>query len=242
MWQYRSAIDEEDLEALFRLRYRAFAASETLHEVVAESSQNIDVTAWDLLSVHYGIFADGVAVAAIRAVSGEPTRQSDSVKALAERLGLAPPGRPPMRYPMLAQLASPFLTAKVASQRDQGLRVVECGRLCIAPGLDPATSIRAVRFLAECTLAAELVGGRADVMYGLSPPRLTRMYQAYGFERVEEVGEILAFSTGVRGVLTAVTREQMLGQPIASRLRRYSDQLQGGGSVSDGDLTLMAST
>jgi hypothetical protein len=240
MWQYRSATDEDDLEALFRLRYRAFSASETLHEVVAESSRDIDVTAWDLLAVHYGVFADGVPVAAIRAVGGERTLQSDGVKALTDRLGLAHAGQPALSYPMLEQLASQSLTAKVASQRSRGLRVVECGRLCIAPGLDRATSVRAFRFLAECTLAAELVVGRSDVMYGLSPPKLTRVYRAYGFQRVEEVGEVLAFSTRVRGVVSAITRERLLEQPIAPRLHRFSDELRGSGSVRRGELLIDA--
>jgi hypothetical protein len=239
MWQYRAAIDEEDLEALFRLRYRAFSASETLHEVVAGSSQNIDVTAWDLVSVHHGIFADGVAVAAIRAVSGEPTLQSGTVEALAARLGLAPPRQPAVRYPMLAHIASGPLSEKIASQRDQGLAIVECGRLCIEPGLGPATSSRAFRFLAECTLAAELLVGRTDVMYGLSPPKLARIYRAYGFERVKEADEVLAFSTRVRGVLSVLTREQLLAQPIAPRVRRYSDELKRSGSVRRGELPLI---
>jgi hypothetical protein len=238
MWQYRSATDEHDLEALFRLRYRAFSASETLHEVVAESSRDVDLTAWDLLSVHYGVFADGAPIAAIRAVGGERTLQSDSVEALAERLGLAHAGQPALPYPMLEQLSSQPLAAKVASQRGRGLRVVECGRLCIAPSLDPASSVRAFRFLAECTLAAELLGDRSDVMYGLSPAKLARVYRAYGFERVDEAGEVIAFSTRVRGVVSAVTRERLLEQPIAPRLRRLSDELRGSGSVRRGELLI----
>jgi hypothetical protein len=235
-WQYRSATDERDLEALFRLRYRAFSASETLHEVVAESSREIDVTVWDGLSVHYGVFADGVPLAAIRAVAGEPTFQSDGVQALSERIGLARASAPALPYPMLEQFASELLTAKIALQRSRGLRVVECGRLCIAPELDRATSSRVFRFLAECTLAAELLLSQTDVMYGLSPPKLARVYRAYGFRRVEEAGEILAFSTGVRGILSAITREQLAAQPIFPRLRCFSDQLKGYGSVRAGEL------
>jgi hypothetical protein len=242
MWQYRSATDEDDLEALFRLRYRAFSASETLHEVVAASARNIDVTAWDLLSVHYGVFADGVPVATIRAVHGERTPQSGGVEALAARLGLdlGRAEQPTLPYPMLEQLASPSLTAQVASQRGRGLRVVECGRLCIAPGLDRASSARAFRFLAECTLAAELVGGGSDVMYGLSPAKLAHTYRAYGFERVEDPGEVLAFSTRVRSVVSVITRERLLAQPIAPRLRRFSDELRGSGSVRRGELLIDA--
>jgi hypothetical protein len=237
-WQYRSATDERELEALFRLRYRAFSASKTLHEVVAECPPEIDVTAWDVLSIHYGVFANGVPLAAIRAVVGEPTPQSASVKALSERLGLARAGAPELPYPMLEQLGCQPLNEKIASQRGRGLRVVECGRLCIAPELSRATSSRAFRFLAECTLAAELLVRRTDVMYGLSPPKLTRIYRAYGFQRVAEVGEILAFSTRVRGVVSTITRERLLEQPIASRLHRFSDELKGSGSVRRSELLI----
>jgi hypothetical protein len=235
-WQYRSAADEHDLEALLRLRYRAFSASETLHEVVAGSSREIDVTAWDPFAVHYGVFVDGVPLAAIRAVVGEPTFQSGSVDSLTARLGLARASEPALPYPMLEQLGSEPLSEKVASQRRRGLRVVECGRLCLAPDLDHSTSGRLFRFLAECTLAAELLVGRTDVMYGLSPPKLTRVYRAYGFQRVEEVGEIVAFSTRVRGFVSAITRERLLEQPIAARLLRFSDELKGSGSVRRGEL------
>jgi hypothetical protein len=236
VWHFRPAADEQELEALFRLRYRAFSASETLHEVVANCSPDIDVSAWDPLSVHYGVFADGVPLAAIRAVAGEPTLQSESVKALTERLSLAHPREPALPYPMLEQLGSQFLTAKITAQRGRGLRVVECGRLCVAPELDPATSSRAFRFLAEGTLAAELLVRRTDVMYGLSPPKLTRVYRAYGFERVKEVDEIVAFSTRVRGVVSVITRERLLEQPLARRLCRFSDELQGSGSICRSEL------
>jgi hypothetical protein len=238
IWQYRSAADEHELEALFRLRYRAFSASKTLHEVVADCSRNIDVTAWDALSVHYGVFADGVPLAAIRAVAGERTLQSDSVEALSERLDLPRAPEPVLPYPMLEQLASQFLTATIASQRGRGLRVVECGRLCVAPELDRATSTRAFRFLAECTLAAELLVRQTDVMYGLSPPKLTRVYRGYGFERVKEVDEIRAFSTRVHGVVSAITRERLLEQPLARRLRDFSDELAGSGSVRRSQLQI----
>lgn len=231
IWQYRSAADEHELESLFRLRYRAFSASDTLHEVVAHCSRDIDITAWDPLSVHYGVFADGVPLATIRAVAGEPTPQSGSINALSDRLGLARPRAPAVPYPMLAQLANPFLTAKIASQRDRGLRVVECARLCVAPELDRPTSTRAFRFLAECTLAAEFLTRRTDVMYGLSPPHLSRVYRGYGFERVKEVDEILAFSARVRGVLSTITRERLLAHPLAARLRGLSDELKGSGVV-----------
>jgi len=241
IWQYRSATDEQELEALFRLRYRAFSASETLHEVVVNCSREIDVSAWDLWSAHYGVFADGVPLAAIRAVVGAPTLQSGSIQALNERLGLPCILEPGLPYPMLEQLASPFLSAQIAAQRGRGLRVVECGRLCVAPELDRVTSSRAFRFLAECTLAAELLVRRTDVMYGLSPPKLTRVYRAYGFERVNEVDEILAFSARVRGVVSAITRERLLAQPLAARLCRFSEELKGSGSVRRGELLIESS-
>jgi hypothetical protein len=231
IWQYRSAADEQELEALFRLRYRAFAASETLHEVVAGCSGDIDVTAWDSLSIHYGIFMDGVAVATIRAVVGEPTLQSGSVKTLVERLGLPRAHEPALRYPMLEQLASPRLAANIAAQRGRGLQIVECGRLCVSPELDRATSTRAFRFLAECTLAAELLVRQTDVIYGLSPPKLNRVYRAYGFERVAEVEEIRAFSGRVRGVVSSITRERLMEQPLAPRFFAFSDELKGSGSI-----------
>lgn len=238
IWEYRSAGGEEELEALFRLRHRAFSASATLHEVVAEGSPDIDVTAWDPWAVHYGVFADGVPLAAIRAVAGEPTHQSDGVNALSARLGLPRVYEPAVPYPMLALLASQSFMAKVAAQRDRGLRVVECGRVCVLPELDPVTSGRAFRFLAECTLAAEFLLRRTDVMYGLSPSKLFRLYGAYGFERVQEVEEIVVFSTRVRGVLGAVTRARLLEQPVAPRLRRISAELEGCGKVCLSELAV----
>jgi hypothetical protein len=132
---------------------------------------------------------------------------------------------------MLEQLASPFLTTQIAAQRRRGLRVVECGRLCVAPELDRATSGRAFRFLAECTLAAELLLRRTDIIYGLSPPHLTRVYRAYGFERVKEVHEISAFSAQVRGLLSTITRERLLEQPFATRLCSMSAELEVRGSI-----------
>jgi len=77
-----------------------------------------------------------------------------------------------------------------------------------------------------------------DVMYGLSPPKLTRVYRAYGFERVKEVDEILAFSARVRGVVSAITRERLLAQPLAARLCRFSEELKGSGSVRRGELLI----
>jgi hypothetical protein len=229
--EFRAPTHERELEALFRLRYRAFSASETLHEVVATCTRNIDVTAWDPLSTHYGVFADGIPLAAIRAVAAEPTPQSAGVNALRERLGLVCTREPALPYPMLEQLASPFLSTQIAAQRSRGLRVVECGRLCVAPELDRATSGRAFRFLAECTLAAELLVRRTDVIYGLSPPQLTRVYRGYGFERVQEVDEIFAFSARVRGVVSSITRERLLAQPFVGRLCTFSDELKGSGSI-----------
>ncbi len=229
--EFRAPAHEWELEALFRLRYRAFSASETLHEVVADCTSDIDVTAWDLLSVHYGVFADGVPLAAIRAVAGEPMPQADRVKAVRERFGLIGTREPALPYPMLEQLGSPVLTTRIAAQRRRGVRVVECGRLCLAPELDRATASRTFRFLAECTLAAELLARRTDVIYGLSPPKLTRVYRAFGFELVKDVDEILAFSARVRGVLSTITRERLLEQPFARRLCKLSDELKDSGSI-----------
>jgi hypothetical protein len=111
-----------------------------------------------------------------------------------------------------------------------GLRVVECGRLCV----DPATSAAGpgiVRFLAECTLAAEFFGRRVDVIYGFSTVPHFRYYRRLGFVRAAQVPQVEVLSTRVRGILSSLARENV-DRRMAERLSAWAEQLQSHGRIA----------
>jgi hypothetical protein len=223
---FRQAADDAELAQLFRLRYRVFSTDREIRELIAGASGGIDLVSHDLCAIHYGVFdLDGRALAAARAIGGQASHQTPMVRQLVQSWGLSlPPVLDP--FPILSHFDRKALEPLVQAQLAAGLRVVECGRLCVDPAAGAARA-HIFRFLAECTLAAELCGRGVDVIYGMSTIPLFRYYRRLGFVATPNLPPIEAFSTRVRVVLSLLEREKLtpaMGRRLAGRaeeLRRH---------------------
>jgi N-acyl-L-homoserine lactone synthetase len=226
---FRQAADEAELEQLFRLRYRVFSTDREIRELVAGASGEIDLVPHDLCAIHYGVFdLDGRALAAARAIGGQASHQTPMVRQVVRTCGLSlPPVLDP--FPILSYFHRKALETLVQAQLAAGLRVVECGRLCVDPAAGAARA-HVFRFLAECTLAAELCDRGVDVIYGMSTIPLFRYYRRLGFVAVPNLPTIEAFSTRVRAVLSLLEREKLTPATVR-RLAERADELRRHGQI-----------
>jgi N-acyl-L-homoserine lactone synthetase len=228
-FRFRQAADQAELEQLFRLRYRVFSTTRDIRELVAGAPGGLDLVPHDLRAIHYGVFdREGRALAAARAIDGQASHHTPMVRQLVQTCRLSlPVVRDP--FPILSHFDRTALEPLVQAQVAAGLRVVECGRLCVDPTAGAARA-HIFRFLAECTLAAELCGRGVDVVYGMSTLPLFRYYRRLGFVAAPNLPPIEVFSTRVRAVLSLLEREN-LTPVMARRLAERAQELRRHGQI-----------
>ncbi len=232
-YEFREVTDANELEQIFRLRYRVYRACDLRH-FVPENEYGLDLDAYDLRSHHYGLFhcenGQSRVIGCVRVVTDRETDAAPAIRLIAKfhrRFEPVIAKRPPEVFPMLEYV--PFkeqITKLIQSSQRKGLSAVESGRLVIDPGHQFQLLGRKL-ILAAAAASFGYYG--YDQVLAFTYRVALRFYQHAGFRIVPGTGQFLGQGVSSRMCHCFCARSTDIFPADQTLYRRYATELRATG-------------
>lgn len=223
-----------EMISLFKLRYRGYLES-TCATLVNQNEIGMEVDAYDLKAIHFGLFQEGrfgsYPLAYLRVIQNEYSHHAPLVTQVIEQtegLEVPTPIKEDCPLPMLANCAYVDEIRERLDQYKNGneeTKMAEAGRLVCMP------EVRAngfVPFFVDVCLAATIYKYNVDVLTLACHPRHTAFYMRYGF-KLEINGKKNDYQ-GLEASIVALKRDGIRRQKLET-IKQLANVIQQKGVV-----------
>lgn len=229
---FREPRNDQELAALFRLRYQGYLDS-VCASLVKQNELGMEIDYCDFQSLHYGLFQEGRfgahPIAYARFVKEEPSRQAKLVNELIQSTeGLEAPAMngTGFKLPMISNCddvegVEQFLEA----YRTRKETIIEASRFVFDPAV---RSGGYTRFFVEASIAATCFQNSADIVGLACHPRHAAFYMRYGFKLLVD-GNKNGYN-GLKASIVTLSPEDIRPQKL-NGIKQLGDMLNRHGVV-----------